>query len=61
MQPLYNELQELLASIYNSSVITHEQCIPRVAQAQYVSYLQNFSRHEELHNFWKLECELYSI
>ena len=51
MQPLYNALQELLASIYNSSVITHEQCIPRVAQAQYVSYLQNFSRHEELHNF----------
>ena len=34
------------------TVITHEQCISRVVRAQHVSYLQNFSSHEELHAFF---------
>ena len=44
--------QELLASTFNSLVITREQCILHVAQAQHVSYLQNFSRHKELYTLF---------
>ena len=33
--------QELLSSIFNSSIIAREQCIPHVAQTQHTSYLQN--------------------
>ena len=39
-------------SIFNSSVIACEQCIPHVAQAQHTSYLQNFLRHEASHMFF---------
>ena len=60
-------------SIFKSSVITHEQCIPHVAQAQHASCLQDFSRYKALHMFsvymfsvymftctkHKLGCELY--
>ena len=46
--------------IYNSTAITHEQCISCVARAQHVNYLQNFSSHEELHAFFcKLGLEVY--
>ena len=49
-------------SIFNSSIIAREQCIPRVAQAQHASYLQNFSRHEASHAFvCKLGHEWYHI
>ena len=46
--------QELLASIFNSSITACEQCIPRIAQAQHASYLQNFSKHNiyTLHTFF---------
>ena len=54
--------QELLTSIFNSSLIACEQFIPHVARAQHMSYLQNFSRHDALHvNFCKLGRELYRI
>ena len=39
-------------STFNSAVIAHEQCIPRVAQAQHASDFQNFSRHVGLHSFF---------
>ena len=45
---------ELLTSIFNSSIIAREQCIPHVTRAQHVSYLQNFSRHDVLHAFFVL-------
>ena len=45
--------QELLVSIFTSSVIACEQCTSRVARAQYASYLQIFSRHESLLVFFK--------
>ena len=52
--------QELLASIFNSSAIARKQCTSCAAQAQHMSYLQIFSRHEVLLAFFcKLECELY--
>ena len=48
--------QELYVGMFNSSVITREQCISRVGQAQHVSYLQTFSRHEVSHaSFVNLE------
>ena len=51
--------QDLLASIFNSSVIARKQC-SSCCQAQHASYLQNFSRHEALHAlFCKLGHELY--
>ena len=54
--------QELLVSIFNSSVIAYEQCVPCVAQAQHISYLQNFSRYKGLHTFFsKLGRELYRM
>ena len=47
-------------SIFNSSIIAREQCIPCVAQAQQASYLKNFLRHNTLHAiFCKLGHELY--
>ena len=49
-------------SIFNSSIIAHEQCIPCVARAQDASYTQNFSRHNMLYALvCKLGCELYRI
>ena len=54
--------QELLKSIFNSSVIAREQCTSHVTWGQHVSYLQNFSRHEVLLIFfYKLGRELYHI
>ena len=44
--------QELLASIFNSSAITREQCTSHVARAKHSSYLQNFSRHKSLLAFF---------
>ena len=50
------------SSIFNSSIIAQEQCIPRVARAQHASHLQNFLRHDILHAFvCKLKHELYRI
>ena len=47
-------------SIFNSSIIAREQCIPRVARAQHASYTQNFLSHNMLHALvCKLGCELY--
>ena len=47
-------------SIFNSSIIAHEQCIPCVTRARHTSYLQNFSRHDTLHALVsKLGRELY--
>ena len=37
---------------FNSSVITYEQCIPSVTQAQHASYLQNLLWHGGLHAFF---------
>ena len=56
-------LQELLTSIFNSSVIARKQCSPCVVQAQHMSYLQNFSRHKALQAFlcklgWDLCCKI---
>ena len=52
--------QELLVSIFNSSIITREQCIPRVTRAEHTSDLQNFSRRDALHAFFcKLGRERY--
>ena len=55
-----NAQQDLLT---NSSVITDEQCIPHVAQAQYASYLQNFSRHKwySYTHFCELGHDLYCM
>ena len=54
--------QELLVSIFNLSITTRKQCVPRIARAQHASYLQNFLRHEGLHAFFsKLGCELYRM
>ena len=48
--------QELLAGMFNSSVIAREQCISRVGRAQHMSYLQIFSRPEVSHtSFVNLE------
>ena len=43
-------------SIFNSSVIVREQCIPRVAQSQHANYARYGT-----HNFCKLGCKLYCI
>ena len=49
-------------SIFNSSIIACKQCIPCIAQAQHVSYLQYFSRHNTLHVFvCKVGSELYCM
>ena len=50
--------QELLTSILNSSIITHEYCFSRVTQAQHTSYLQNFVRHEASHMFFDVSCTI---
>ena len=48
--------QELLAGMFDSSVIAQEQCISRVGRTQHVSYLQTFSRYEVSHaSFVNLE------
>ena len=52
----YSRVQKCMtgvtASTFNSSVIAHEQCIPRVVQAQHASDFQNLSRHVGLHTFF---------
>ena len=47
-------------SIFNSSIIAREQHIPLVAQAQHMSHLQYFLRHDTLQAFFcKLGRQLY--
>ena len=48
--------------LINNCWFAREQCIPRVAQAQHMSYMQNFSTHDALHALaCKLGRELYRI
>ena len=42
-------------SIFNSSIITCEQCIPHVTRAQHASNMQNFLRHNTSHAFVNLD------